>query len=100
MDGFAARQQSALLAARLIRLETINQASQILLWRLCDRVLAVAGYRLALLPEQVEELCRLALSDDPNAPDAVLEWIDNHAKRVRRKSGVHRPMRESGGPAQ
>jgi len=80
--ALATRQEAALLAARFVRLVTVNRASQMLLWWLCDRVLAEAGFRLSLLPEQVNELCKVASSDDPGSPDAVLDWIMGHARRV------------------
>jgi hypothetical protein len=84
----ASRQQAALLAARFAKLVTVDRASQMLLWWLCDRVLAGAGFRLPLLPEQVSELCRVAGLDDPGSPEAVLEWIMGHATRAHRQKGA------------
>ncbi|HEX2988911.1 MAG TPA: hypothetical protein VHS06_12185 [Chloroflexota bacterium] len=108
LHDLATRQQAALLAVRFVRLVAVNRASQMLLWWLCDRLLSAGGFRLSLLPEQVEELCRVASLDDALAPDEVLDWITRHARKVRSKkvemkgpvAGAKRPdpPADSGGP--
>lgn len=95
----ASRQQAALLAVRLMRLVKFSRASQMLVWRVCDRILTEGGLRLLLSPKQVEELCYLASMDDPRMPDAVLEWISTHATDIRNERR-NRAADESGRPAQ
>ncbi len=99
---FEPTQQAALLAAHFVRLVVVNRASQMLLWRLCHRVMAEVGLTLQLLPDEVEELWTLAASDDPDAPQNVAEWVAEHARRVpgKRKTNEEPWLRETRPPVE
>ena len=83
LDGFPPRQQAALLAARFARLVVPEPASELLLLRLCNRILAEADLILRVPAEELGEFWNVVAADNPDAPDAALLWIEDHAKEVR-----------------
>ncbi len=101
--------QAAQLAVRFVRLVSVSRASNMILWRLCNRVLAPAGLRLPSSPDKVHELCGLATSHDPKDLDDVFLWMRGHTKKVRsttegkrnRRAGAEhsRPRSDSRRPA-
>jgi hypothetical protein len=107
-DKKEAFQQAALLAARFTKIITAGTTLELLVWRLCDLVLAQVGLRLCLSTEQLNNFYSIAVTDDPNCPDELLVWINDHAKpaesfkKNKKQSnsiGLPKSPDDSGGPA-
>ncbi len=65
-------QQVALFLTRSSRLLEDENEPRLLLWRLCELI----GVQLHIRsPAQLDEFFNIAVTDDPNSPDALFEWL-------------------------
>lgn len=74
--------QGALLASRLAEMIPVGDSAKLVIWRLCDRVVTTAGWRMRLSPSELDEFYAVARASDPTAPDDLLQWIGEHTTRV------------------
>jgi hypothetical protein len=70
--------QAAFLASRVAKHKLLGMP--LFIWRLCEIVLKSISLQLRLLPDQLDEFYDLALRVNPNNPDELRDWINDHAQ--------------------